>query len=134
MCSISLRTKKSPTSTNDNTRSEMSREEIEMEPASTGGSDEGAPGAPPTSRFLVGLTSPITPSPSSSSLRDSRKDGTRDDEITASPVQEEVDEENEGNVILSARKLKESIVSLSKEISDVAGELEIPVTPTLEIR
>lgn len=32
------------------------------------------------------------------------------------------------NVIKSARKLKESIASLSKEISDVAGELQIPVS------
>lgn len=134
----------------------------EIEPGSAA-TDEGIPGTPPPSRFIGGITSPITPPPSVSTAQRVRSPGILEDdnvlvedeekkkmdgdvevqvkkepdEIVADRRDEDEDVEmedvgDEGNVILSARKLKESIVSLSKEISDVAGELEMPPSPQFE--
>lgn len=123
---------------------------------STSDAEHRVPATPPPSRFLSGITSPITPPPSSSSVHTrgqaasssgqtvegDNMDAVNDDDVDMEGVGvgegddygDGDGEGDDGNVILSARKLKESIVSLSKEISDVAGELELPVSPSLQPR
>lgn len=85
--------------------------------------DEARPSTPPPSRFIGFAASPI------SQLDEEGKDeGAEMDAAVASPRDEEEDgESGERNVMDSARKLKASIVSLSREISDVAGELQMTV-------
>lgn len=91
-------------------------------------------GTPPVSRLLGSVISPITPPSGDGGVTiddgDSKTCNNIEDESIADVA--EASDEKDGNVILSARKLKESIVSLSKEISDVAGELQMPDSPNLQ--
>lgn len=104
----------------------------DIDPASIG-TDDGAPGTPPSNRFHGSIASPITPQ-GDASTNVLKTDNSFDNNINASADNEKNDDDNttNENVVLSARKLKESIVSLSKEISDVAGELQMPETPELQ--
>lgn len=86
------------------------------------GGDAG-PSTPPPSRFLGFVGSQMTP-------QDEEVVGEAtevDPEGTVPEGEGDIEGFGERNVMDSARKLKASIVSLSREISDVAGELKMTV-------
>lgn len=84
--------------------------------------DSSHPRTPPRSS-TIGVKTGITVTSSSPSEAVSARETVSSPFTPASNVNSA-----NANVIKSARKLKESIASLSKEISDVAVELQIPVS------
>lgn len=86
------------------------------------GTEDSVARTPPPTRTMRGMTSPVTPqgdvTGTGENIRVSVSRSSEEDGDVGSNANDDV--------MLSARKLKESIVSLSKEISDVAGELQMP--------